>query len=119
MKDLSGGGTSSPGTGILCWRNATVVVQNSLVAYATGSALRARQGGQLNVENCLLANSGIGIQATDSGTVVRVSDTMTAANTTGWNNASASTFESYGNNRTRGNTTDIGGTGTISVVAQN
>lgn len=119
VKDISGGaGIFYPATGILSWRNATVLVRNSVLAFVTGNALFAAAGGKLNVENCLVANNNVGIRSQEAGTMVRVSNTMTTANTTGWSNGTGSGFETYGNNKTRGNTTDIAGTGFIVLVGQ-
>jgi hypothetical protein len=117
VKEIAGGGAFYPGTGILCYRNAVVLVRNSIVAFA-GNALLGSGGGQLNVENCLVANNTFGIKSQETGTLVRVSNTMTTVNAVGWSNSMQSGFESYGNNRTRGNTVDIGGTGLIVLVPQ-
>jgi hypothetical protein len=118
VTDISGGSAVLPGVGILCWRNTTMLVRNSLVAYASSRGLYAQGGGKLNIENCFVVNNGTGIEAAETGTLVRVSNTMTAANDIGWSNSMQSGFESFGNNKTRGNTTDIGGTGVIPIVPQ-
>jgi hypothetical protein len=117
VKDISGGNAFFQGVGILCWRNATVLVRNSIATFATTGLLGAG-GGQMTVENCLVANNNLGIRSQETNTLVRVSNTMTTANVTGWSNTLQSGFESYGNNRTRGNGTDIGGTGLIPLVPQ-
>ena len=111
VSEMSGGDPQYPGTGILAWRNSTVVVREAVVAF-TYAAFEGAGGGKLNIDNCLASNSFFGIIAVDPGTIVRVSRTMTTANTTGWTVASPAKIETFSSNRTAGNATNVSGTPT-------
>ncbi|MDD5564925.1 MAG: hypothetical protein PHQ91_14515, partial [Thermoanaerobaculaceae bacterium] len=64
-----------------------------LAAAAAGNA-------EVNLERCLVANNGVGVQA-NAGQTVRLSDTMVTGNATGLQGPG--TVASFGNNQVAGN----------------
>ena len=93
------------GTGIFAVRNANVTVSNSLITLSS-AGFGASQGGTLNVESCVSSNNYYGVLS-ESGSTVRVANTTATGNTTGW--YVQGSIQSWGNNRTRGNGTDVSG----------
>jgi hypothetical protein len=98
------------GTGVIANRNANVTVSNSVASYC-GTGFAADHGA-LSIESCASSNNGTGILADNGGTAA-VANTTTTGNATGWLIANvASAIQSWGNNRTRGNGTNVDGTAT-------
>jgi hypothetical protein len=108
--------------GVFAWRNSHVAVSNTVVADVY-FAFSAHDGGELNLEKCVATHDYTGIWAGpvmlgNTGGFVRVSNTMSVENTYGLYCDPAGTLESWGNNRSRGNTAgDV--VGTLSPVTSN
>jgi hypothetical protein len=91
--------------------SSQVTVRDS-VASGNVQALQAESGGELNVEQCLVANNGVGIFSFGAASTVRVSNCTITDNNTGLA-AFAGALLSRGNNTVAGNTTTGSFTGPI------
>jgi len=81
----------------------------------TGVLSTAANGtSEINLEGCIVAGNGVGVQANANGTV-RLSETMVTSNTTGLQESGtpAGTIISYGNIQIAGNTTNGAPTSTV------
>jgi hypothetical protein len=98
------------GKGVLASGTAKVTVHQSNLSGQTLAAVSAGPTTVVNVERSVIAANGTGVQG-DTGSVVRLSDTMLSHNTVGLSGS----VTSFGNNRVAaGNTTDGAPTATVS-----
>lgn len=114
IADIHGGtdGNAS-GVGILCFRNATVSVRDSVISDAE-SGFEVKFG-NLVAENCMVSDSTTGVNVVSG--IARLSNNVVTGNVTGWLNSS--TIETFTNNKVRGNTTDVSNSATITSIALN
>ena len=89
-----------------------VNVRNTTVTGMSGEALSADFGGELNIENCVVANNNVGIIALPDG-VIRVSNTTVTDNGTGI--LSIGIVLSRSNNTVEGNAVNGTFTGTYAA----
>ena len=115
--------TSSNNTfnGFAVNRNGVLTISYSTAAH-NGQHGFVSDGGQtaiLNADYCTATdNGGAGFSAGGGANVtVRVSNSTATDNAVGFDKQNISIFESYGNNRVRGNTTNV--SGAITVVGEN
>jgi hypothetical protein len=107
------------GHGLISHLNAFTTVRDSVASGNSGIGLGAQfspPGGELNIEDCLVANNVTGIQS-KNGALVRVSDTTVTDNGTGIDTfpINAGTILSRGNNTVEGNGTDGSFSGTYTA----
>ena len=115
IADIHGGTDGfATGVGIHCFRNATVSVRDSVISDAE-SGFRV-QSGNLVAENCMVTDSVTGINV--SSGVARLSNIVVTGNVTGWLNSNG-TIETFANNKTRGNVTDVSNGATITTLPMN
>lgn len=105
------------GAGVYLERsNVYTTFRDCLIALSMDGDGVLVNGSVANIENCVVArNLGSGINGLNG--TVRVSSTMVVDNGGNGFNRTAGTFLSWGNNRVRGNGTDLNGI--ITVVLQN
>jgi hypothetical protein len=96
--------------GLVCDTNTMATIRDS-VASGNSQSLQTEGSGELNAEQCLVANNAFGL-VSDGGTL-RASNCTVTDNATGLD-ASGGSLISFGNNRVAGNTTPGSFTGTIS-----
>lgn len=89
--------------GILSAGAAVVEVRDSASIRSAGYGFSAADGGKLFLENCLSVGANRGINGEGLGGVVRISNCIVTDNEFGV----VGTVETFGNNKIRGNTTDI------------
>ena len=83
------------------------------IAAGNASGFSAQNGAQMTLDGCVAngrGNTGNGVIATGTGTVARVASTTATNNFTGFRQGSDAVFESYRNNRARGNAVQTAGT---------
>lgn len=87
--------------------NSNVTVANSVAADNGSSGYRAGSGGEMNVEYCVARGNGSnGMFVTGLGSIMRVSNSISVNNSTGFSNTNSGTFESRQNNTVQNNTTN-------------
>ena len=99
-------------------------MRNANAAGSLGYGFGANNTSAFNIENCLVMNMATtGIQSTDVGTKIRVSNCIVSDNNTGMRANYGETLETWQNNEVRGNVTNLDATfpvaGTITPVPQN
>ena len=106
----------SQGHAVSSGTNASVVVRNSVSHRSLNYGFAASAASlQTNIENSEATGSGIyGFGA--FGAVVRLSNCVATDNNAGFGSNPSATLESYGNNKSRGNSVDVNGS--LAVVAQ-
>lgn len=88
----------------------SATIADSFVSQVTNQGIAAENSGtQVNVERCVVDDSGIGVAAVNAGARVRVSNCDIFQNGTGVSVAAGGIGESFGNNRIRGNTKNVSG----------
>jgi hypothetical protein len=99
--------------GLLSAGGANVTARDTISISSAGSGFHA-EGGKLTLENCLSSRaSGYGIAGIGMGGVARISNCVVTDNTYGL----VGTIETFGNNKVRGNGTDVF-SATLTSVAQ-
>ena len=93
---------------------ASTTICDSTISGNSGEGLLAQYGGELNIENCQVANNPLGIESY-TGSIVRVSNTTVTDNSYALIASGTATILSRGNNTVEGNGTDETFTGTYSA----
>jgi len=95
--------------GIAAVRGATVTARNVVVTHTISSAFTAASTGSvMSMDSCVATNCGFGATV-GTGATLRVGNSLITGNGIGID-ATALTWESWGDNEIRGNTTDTKGT---------
>ena len=110
VRDTSGSGF--PYAAIKAFRNAVVTVKKSASYGSAFVGFLADSGGQMTIDGSVSTRAAYAAYAvTNAGSVLRLSDSMATDSFIGVYNFQA-TYETYGNNKIRGNDNDLIGTPT-------